>query len=263
MRTRHLLAIIMALMFCFPFNVAWAQEEKDAWGQPLKEPSTKLEKPGGDQELPKSVAEVIERVDPSVVFIMVRVVVIDPRDNQQKTAGFIGSGFFVSENGYILTNAHVVTPKGYPLKKRKIQVKTLERNVYDASLIKQDIEMDLALLRINKNDCPAATLGDPFSIRVGDQVIAIGNPSGLEHSATTGIISAFNRQKGHIQTSALIYHGNSGGPLFNIKGEVIGVVVSGLAKMHRAGDANIEVPVPGINFAIPINHASNLLQLMR
>ncbi len=269
MKEHRFIFLVLALIILIPLNPSWAQEGQDIWNKPMKEPSLKPEAPPPEKKAskeevkpPASVAEIIERVDPSVVFMEVHLIVVDPRDKKLKKTGFIGSGFFVSKNGYILTNAHVVSVKGYQINKRRIFAKTPDGGRHEAALIKQDAEMDLALLRITKKDCNPVKIGDPHTMRVGDKVIAIGNPSGLAHSATTGIISAFNREKGRIQTDVLTYHGSSGGPLFNIKGEVIGVIVSGLATMHRAGDDNIEVPVPGINFAIPINYANNLLQLV-
>ncbi len=270
------LSIIVGLLVAFSLNPLIAQEGQDIWNRPLSEPSAapkappetktetkkKVEKQP-DAQTQKTVAEIVEEVDPSVVFIQVQLTILDPKDQKVKTGNLAGSGFFVSDRGYILTNAHVLYQKGYPVRKRRIIVKTLNGTMLEAALIKSDVETDLALLRIKKKNCKQAIIGDPHAIRVGEAVIAIGNPSGLEHSVTTGIISAVNRAKGRIQTSALTFHGNSGGPLFNMNGEVIGVIVSGLASLQKAGDSKIEVPVPGINFAIPINHANNLLQLVR
>lgn len=164
----------------------------------------------------------------------------------------LGSGFIIDKEGYILTNNHVVE------KAQSIKVKLSDGKEYDAQIKGRDPKTDIALIKINsKNNLPVAALGNSDQIEVGDWVVAIGNPFGLETTVTTGIISAKGRVIGagpyddFIQTDASINPGNSGGPLYNLKGEVVGIntaIVSG---------------GQGIGFAIPINVAKNMLSQLK
>ena len=164
----------------------------------------------------------------------------------------LGSGFIIDREGYILTNNHVVE------RAQTIKVKLTDSKEYDATVIGKDPKTDIALIKINtKQDLPIATFGDSNKLEVGDWVIAIGNPFGLEHTVTQGIVSAKGRVIGagpyddFIQTDASINPGNSGGPLFNLKGEVVGIntaIVSG---------------GQGIGFAIPINVVKDLLPQLK
>jgi serine protease Do len=161
----------------------------------------------------------------------------------------LGSGFVISENGMILTNNHVVE------KATEIKIKLQTGKEYDAKLVGRDPKTDLALIQVKPDkDFPApAQLGDSDAMRVGDWVMAVGNPFGLGHTVTTGIISAKSRILGagpyddFLQTDAAINPGNSGGPLFNMKGQVIGINTAIIAQGQ------------GIGFAIPINMANELL----
>lgn len=164
----------------------------------------------------------------------------------------LGSGFIIDREGYILTNNHVVE------KAQSIKVKLSDEKEYEATVIGKDAKTDIALIRIDaKQDLPFVALGDSDTLEVGDWVLAIGNPFGLEHTVTAGIVSARARVIGagpyddFIQTDASINPGNSGGPLFNLKGEVIGIntaIVSG---------------GQGIGFAIPVNIAKNMLSQLK
>jgi len=174
----------------------------------------------------------------------------------------LGSGFVVREDGYILTNNHVVSGAD------KIWVKHSDGSEYRAKLLGQDRETDLAVLKIDpEKDLPVVTLGDSDSIKVGDWAIAIGNPFpqlGLDRTVTVGVISAVGRgnlyfgeeitpsYQSYIQTDASINPGNSGGPLVNIRGEVIGInsAITNPTGMRF----NI-----GIGFAIPVNIAKSVL----
>jgi serine protease Do len=165
----------------------------------------------------------------------------------------LGSGFLISQSGLILTNNHVVDHAS------KIIVKTINGDSFRAKVIGRDPKTDLALLKIKPNgQLPAPVkLGDSDEMRVGDWVIAVGNPFGLSHTVTAGIISAKGRVIGEgpyddfLQTDAAINPGNSGGPLFNMKGEVIGI------------NTAIESQGQGIGFAIPINMARKLLPQLK
>ncbi|HPU35954.1 MAG TPA: trypsin-like peptidase domain-containing protein [Bacillota bacterium] len=154
----------------------------------------------------------------------------------------MGSGFIVSSDGYILTNEHVISGAD------TIEVTLATRSEpYQARLVGSDHDLDLAVLKIDASGLPALSLGDSDSTRVGDWAIAIGNPYGLDHTVTIGVISAKGRPvtiedrryRNLLQTDASINPGNSGGPLLNLKGEVIGI------------NTAINAQAQGIGFAIP------------
>ena len=166
----------------------------------------------------------------------------------------LGTGFIVSTSGYIVTNNHVIDGAD------EIMVKTSQGKEYQAKLIGADAKLDVALLKITAKHLHAATLGNSDHLRVGDWVVAIGNPFGLEQTVTAGIVSARGRVIGSgpyddfIQTDAAINPGNSGGPLFNTKGEVVGI---NAAIYTKSGGNN------GIGFAIPINLAHSVFEELR
>jgi Do/DeqQ family serine protease len=160
----------------------------------------------------------------------------------------LGSGFLISRDGYIVTNDHVVRDA------ESIQVKLSNDKVYDAKVVGGDHKTDIAVIKINAADLPAAVLGDSDKLEVGQWAIAIGNPFGLDRTMTVGVISATGRSnmgietyENFIQTDASINPGNSGGPLLNVYGEVIGINTAIVA----AGQ--------GIGFAIPISMAKPIL----
>ena len=154
-----------------------------------------------------------------------------------------GSGFIISQEGYILTNEHVVH------KAEKIKVTLSDGREFDGKVIGSDLDSDIAIVKIDSDDLPIVTLGDSDKLRVGEIVVAIGNPYGLKQTVTMGVVSAEGRSipvEGHtyrnfIQTDAAINPGNSGGPLLNTKGEVVGI------------NSAIIPYAQGIGFAIPIN----------
>lgn len=176
----------------------------------------------------------------------------------------MGSGFIISKDGYILTNNHViegadkveVTVSRYAEKSRRI-----EQETYPAEIVGRDPRTDVALLKIQaKSDLPFAYLGNSDLLSKGDWVIAVGNPFGLDHSVSVGIVSALRREitpnenrrfDDFIQTDAAINFGNSGGPLVNMKGEVIGI------------NTAITAQGSGIGFAIPINLAKEILPQLK
>lgn len=167
----------------------------------------------------------------------------------------LGSGFIISDDGYIVTNNHVVSEADQI--KATFQLDGSEKT-FDAEVIGTDPETDLALLKIEADvDLPTLTFGDSDELRVGEWVVAIGNPFGLNHTVTAGIISAKGRIIGagpydnFIQTDASINPGNSGGPLLNLDGEVIGINTAIVA----AGQ--------GIGFAIPSSMAQDIIQQLR
>jgi len=176
-----------------------------------------------------------------------------PRGPQRQRS--LGSGFVIDSDGSILTNNHVVENA------QKIVVKLADEQEYDAKVIGRDSKTDIAVIKINaKTALPAASFGDSDGLQVGEWVMAIGNPFGLDSTVTSGIISGTGRHIGQgaydnfIQTDASINPGNSGGPLINMRGEVIGI---NTAIFSRTG-GNI-----GIGFAIPINLVKELLPQLR
>jgi serine protease Do len=176
-----------------------------------------------------------------------------PRGPQRR--GGQGSGFIIDGNGTILTNYHVVDGA------EKIAVTLSDGKNYDAKIVGKDQKSDIAVIKIDAGrDLPAANLGDSDRLEVGEWVMAIGNPFGLDHTVTSGIVSAKGRNIGagpydnFIQTDASINPGNSGGPLINLRGEVVGI---NTAIFSQSG-GNI-----GIGFAIPANAVKELLPQLR
>ncbi|MGZ3647739.1 MAG: DegQ family serine endoprotease [Syntrophales bacterium] len=170
---------------------------------------------------------------------------IPQREFKQRS---LGSGFIISHDGYIFTNNHVVEQAD------KILVKLSTGKEYEAKVIGKDAKTDLALIKIKQSESlPVAEIGDSDKLRVGDWVLAIGNPFGLEQTVTAGIVSAKGRVIGagpydnFIQTDASINPGNSGGPLFNMEGKVIGINTAIVAQGQ------------GIGFAIPVDMAKTIL----
>lgn len=160
----------------------------------------------------------------------------------------LGSGFIIRKDGLILTNNHVIEDA------EEIMIRLNDEREFKAKVIGKDKKIDIALLKIeDKGELPIAELGDSDKLEIGEWVLAIGNPFGLGHTVTAGIVSAKGRVIGagpyddFIQTDASINPGNSGGPLFNMKGEVVGI------------NTAITASGQGIGFAIPINTVKNLL----
>lgn len=167
----------------------------------------------------------------------------------------LGSGFFIDKEGYIVTNNHVIENAD------KIKVKLKNGKEYDAEIFGRDAKTDIALIKVKSwRNLQAVKLGDSDTLKVGEWVVAIGSPFGLEHTVTAGIVSAKGRVIGSgpyddfIQTDASINPGNSGGPLINMKGEVIGI---NTAIFSRSG-GNV-----GIGFAIPINLARGIIEQLK
>jgi len=178
-----------------------------------------------------------------------------PRRGQQEpnTVPVGGTGFFITPDGYILTNNHLVEKD----KTIRVTVTTLAGKEYDAEIVGTDPGTDLALLKIKAKDMPFAELGDSAQVKVGEWVLAIGNPLGMEHTVTAGIVSYKGRSidtqsyQDFIQTDAAINRGNSGGPLINMRGEVIGIN-SNIVTEGFAGNI-------GIGFAIPSDIAKKVI----
>ena len=174
-----------------------------------------------------------------------------PREFQSQS---LGSGFIISQDGYILTNAHVVETAD------EITVKLTDKREFKAKVIGADRRTDIALIKIDATGLPAVKVGDPGRLRVGEWVLAIGSPFGFENTVTAGIVSAKGRslpQENYvpfIQTDVAINPGNSGGPLFNMRGEVVGI---NSQIYSRTGG------FMGLSFAIPIDVALDIQKQLR
>jgi serine protease Do len=174
-----------------------------------------------------------------------------PRDYEARS---LGSGFIISADGYILTNAHVVEAA------EDITVKLNDKREFKAKVIGADKRTDVAVIKIEASGLPAVKIGDPERLKVGEWVLAIGSPFGFESTVTAGIVSAKGRslpQENYvpfIQTDVAINPGNSGGPLFNLKGEVVGI---NSQIYSRTGG------FMGLSFAIPIDVAMDITHQLR
>jgi len=199
-----------------------------------------------------SIADVVAKVRPSVVAINTEVVTYD-FFNQPYTQEGAGSGWIIDESGYVVTNNHVVEGA------ESVTVTLSDDRVFTAEIIRTDPRDDLAVIKINAEKLPAATIGDASKLEVGDWLVAIGNPLGLGISAKEGIVSRLgvpvSVSSGQtlydlIETSAAINPGNSGGPLVNMAGEVVGITS---LKIATTG-------VEGMGYAISINTALPIIE---
>lgn len=216
-----------------------------------------------------AMAKVAERVGPAVVNISTTRTIKTPRNPlfddplfrrffgespegpQKRKAMSLGSGFIAKADGYIITNNHVIEGA------EDIVVKLADNREYKGRLIGSDSRSDVAVIKINEKNLPVIPWGDSDKLKVGEVILAIGNPYGLSHTVTMGIISALGRvgigisdYEDFIQTDAAINPGNSGGPLINVRGEVIGVTN---AIFSTSGGYQ------GIGFAIPANMVKNVM----
>ncbi|GAC1332370.1 MAG: DegQ family serine endoprotease [Beijerinckiaceae bacterium] len=210
-------------------------------------------------------ADIIAKVLPSVVNISIKGMGETPMmDNQAKSVAYaphivdlVGSGSIVDSTGLIVTNKHVID-NAY-----EIMVTLQDGTTVNARLLGKGLGFDLAVLKIEVGyPLPAIKVGDSDALRVGDRVFAVGNPLGLKSSVTSGIVSALHRDLNgspydeFIQTDAAINHGNSGGPLFNTKGEVIGINNQIYSESATSGSI-------GLGFAIPSNDVQFLMDQIR
>jgi S1-C subfamily serine protease len=207
---------------------------KPAWAQhytPIAQPATPL---GAEEQ---NVVRIARQVSPAVVSVA-------------QEEGGSGSGVIVREDGVILTNAHVVGMS------RTVRVGLADGRRVEGRVLGRDPALDVAVVRVDVPNAPVAPLGDSDRLAVGQTAIAIGNPLGLERTVTTGVISAINRSPrgialdGLIQTDAAISPGNSGGPLLDSGGRVIGI---NTAVLRTTG-------AQGLGFAVPINLAQNVVE---
>jgi serine protease Do len=203
---------------------------------------------------PRSFAELAAEADPAVVFVETRQVQTGRTGRRRVVAEGLGSAFVYDPSGLILTNNHVIAQA------TRIQVTFKGNRQLDAKVVGKDPKTDIAVLRVEAKGLPHLPLGDSDAIRVGDWVVAIGNPFGLSHTVSAGIVSAKGRTKQDVkglgdptgyydflQTDASINPGNSGGPLLDTAGRVVGV------------NTAIRANANSIGFAIPINMVKELL----
>ena len=235
-------------------------------------PAAAVAAPGGEL---RSYADVADAAMPGVVNISTDKVVELPTNHpmlddpifrrffgvpegeqgRERVERSLGSGVIISPDGYILTCAHVVE------KASKVRVTLAEEREYEAEIIGQDSATDVALIKITADEpLPMVKLGDSRGLRIGDQVMAIGNPFGVGQTVTLGIVSATSRSIGmmnyedFIQTDAAINPGNSGGALVNMQGELVGI---NSAIMSRSGSS------AGVGFAIPMHLAENIMAQLK
>ncbi len=266
-----LILLVLALITCFIllFNYNRVVEDYKHKGSPV-EGSTKTSQtdiPNNSSSAvivgPADIADMVEMVSPSVVNVESSRKVSGSSyfynqpffeeffgDANSNIENSIGTGFVISKDGHIATNQHVIDGAD------DIVVNLNDGRKLTAEVVGQDYEMDLAILKIEPgNDLVPLQIGDSDKLRVGEWVIAIGNPYGLDHTVTAGVVSAKGRPmqienriyKDLIQTDAAINPGNSGGPLLNTKGEVVGI------------NTAVNAQAQGIGFAISINTAGDVL----
>lgn len=181
----------------------------------------------------------------------------EPRDMPEREARSMGSGFFISTDGYVLTNNHVIDGAD------EIVVRLIDDREFTAEVVGIDRRSDLALLKVDGDDFPYLEFSEPDSLRIGEWVLAIGSPFGLDYSASVGIVSAIGRSIPNarnenyvpfIQTDVAINPGNSGGPLFNLKGDVVGIN----SQIYTSSGGSI-----GLSFAIPASVAEHVVTQLK
>jgi serine protease Do len=250
-----------------PMSSAHANTVQEQAAKPVTEPAMPM---AGARQLPDFVS-LVEAQGPAVVNISVtakmdnmagqempsevpeffkRFGIPQPGNpDQMPERGGVGSGFIITADGYVLTNAHVVAQA------KEVTVKLTDKREFKAKVMGYDRKTDVALLKIEASNLPVVKLGNPAETKVGEWVVAIGSPFGFENTVTAGIVSAKSRELPDeayvpfLQTDVAVNPGNSGGPLFNMKGEVIGI---NSQIYSRSGGYQ------GLSFAIPIDVALNV-----
>ncbi len=253
---KHLSAIISLIIIVILTMSLFACSPDTIPSTTNTQPNSTSAPPTVQQPVLPTFTEVVAKVKPSVVAINVEIVTYDIF-NRPTTGEGAGSGWIISEDGYIVTNNHVVGDT------EKVTVIMEDGSSYIAEQVKTDPLTDLAIVKINAEKLPAIKVGDSSKLEVGEWVVAIGNALGEGTSATVGVVSAIDVSvsvspgqtlHGLIQTDAAINPGNSGGPLVNMAGEVIGIDSIKVA----------QVGVEGMGYAISINQAMPIInELMK
>ena len=224
-------------------------------GLPAKPPEVVPPPPTSENGLP-SLAPLVEAAQPSVVTVKAWVNQTNAFGREVAQSQGVGTGFVYDEKGYLLTNNHVIESA------TEIIVKFADGKELDAKVIGADKPTDVAVLKVDAAELPALPLGDSRALKVGDWVVAIGNPFGLEHTVSAGILSAKGRTRedvqgldpsgyfNFLQTDASINPGNSGGPLLNLAGQVVGI------------NAAVRANANGIGFAIPMDMVVQILPVL-
>jgi serine protease Do len=219
---------------------------------------------------PMSFADLVAKLQPAVVNVNTKQkievgVSFNPFTGEQRSAtqeqGGTGSGFIISADGLIVTNNHVIAGEDGRDVVDTVTVRLSDGRELSAKIVSRDIASDLALLKVDAANLPFVEFGDSSKSRVGDWVIAIGNPLGIGSSVTAGIVSALQRTTGQggaydrfIQTDTAINRGNSGGPLFNLNGQVVGI------NNRLISPVGVNI---GLNFAIPSESAIPVVEAMK
>jgi serine protease Do len=206
--------------------------------------------------MPVSFAPLAKRADPAVATVKARVERETPSGRRRVVAEGLGTAFVYQSSGFLLTNNHVIEDA------TDVKVSFFDGRDFSASVIGRDKHTDVAVLKVDQSGLPSLPLGDSDALEVGDWVVAIGNPFGLSHTVSAGILSARGRTRDDVkgldpsgyfnflQTDASINPGNSGGPLLNVRGEVVGI------------NAAVRANANNIGFAIPINMVKQLLPML-
>lgn len=270
---------LLAAVFIFVYNPGQESPELNNNPAEVQPPSSNLyASPQLKESTPPDFSVLAEKVSPAVLSITAEKVekrqIIGfsspfddfwdrffdiPREREQEYRSYArGTGFFISSDGYIITNNHLVENA------IKVEVTSLQEKTYQAKIVGNDPETDIALLKVNEKNLPYVGLGNSDSLKVGEWVLAIGNPLGLTHTVTAGIVSAKGRNfpglnqeqpyQDFIQTDAAINRGNSGGPLINLKGKVVGIN----SIIFSPSGGNI-----GIGFAISSNLAKSIVEKLK
>ena len=268
--------LLLMLFIGFSFSGEVSAQDLQARNQPVRENSTATPNKNSAVMLTPSYADLVDKVTPAVVTVRSEIKTTaqtadspfgnDPmlreffgrqfpqmqQQQQPRIRRGLGSGVIVESDGIILTNNHVVDGAS------SVKVDLPDKRTYEAKVIGTDPPSDLAVLKINAANLPTLSLGNSDAVRVGDVVLAIGNPLGLRQTVTSGIISAKSRQTGisdgsfedFLQTDAAINQGNSGGALVNVSGELIGIN----SQILSPSGGSI-----GLGFAIPSNMAKTVM----
>jgi len=222
----------------------------------------------------KPLPDIVDSIMPSVVGVASTFEFQSPQtfsffgwnsEPQTQQLRATGTGFIITDDGYIVTNAHVVFDEEYNAGKAiEVSVLFSDETEHEANIIAYDTETDIAVLKVDETGLKPAELGDSDELRVGELVIAVGNPLGFDlfGTVTSGIVSALNRKidineknMKLIQTDAAVNNGNSGGPLLNSCGQVIGINSAKMSSSYSSNSASVE----GLCFAIPIKEAKDII----